>query len=283
MFLRKVIIKVDDVELKDFKITFEVEKYLHGTPNKANVKIWNLKKSSRDQIEEKGKKVEILAGYEDTETGLVYSGDIVNVVHTKTQTEWVTEILSGDGIDILGGSIVNQTMAAGSSMNQVYDALVARLPGISKGVTKGIKNCLSGKKSLLRSLQLTGDVKSWLDQIAKDCGFEYSVNENIIETNPTGQPLSDLPPIQVNQAKGMKNSPKKTEKGVNVKTILNPNLKLARTIDITDTGKEIPKGTGSFEEVPGTIDQGVYRIVKIVHRGSTHENTWESEIESDTF
>jgi len=279
----KVLIPNINFEIIDLRIVFNIEKSLVGYPNLGNIKIYNLSESSRNKIEEESLRVQLFAGYEDESVPLVFDGDIINVVHLKNGTDWITEIFAADGVNILSQSTINKTIAAGATTEDIYNELLGQMQGISKGITEGIQNCLSGKRSLLRELQLSGNVKDWLDKIAKDCGFEYSINDGVIETFPTGQPVSDVPPLIINQANGMIGSPERTEIGINVTNFLLPALKLGRTIKVESISEKINIGNLFFRKIPPVRNEGVYRIDKIIHTGDTRDNTWESKIQARVF
>ena len=285
MFNRQanIIIPNSNIDFTGLRINFKIEKSLVGYPNLGNIKIYNLSENSRNQIEEKGLKVQLFAGYLDTSTPLLFDGDIINVVHVYAKPDWITEIFAGDGVNILNQSTINKTLPAGVDTEQIYDELVGQMQGISKGITEGLKNCLSGKRSLLRELQLSGNVKDWLDKISKDCGFEYSINDGVIETVPTGLPVSDEPPIIINQASGMIGSPERTEIGINVKNLLLSSLKLGRTIRVEAISQRLNVGNLFFRRVPAIKNKGVYRIDKLIHIGDTHDNPWESQIQARVF
>lgn len=278
MFNRQVLLTISDLDVAELRITFDIAKSLIGYPNLGNIKVYNLSSNSRNKIEEKGLKVQLFAGYEDTSVPLLFDGDVINVVHQKKGVDWISEIFAADGANILNTATVNTTLPAGIDTGQIYDALINQMSGVKKGITKGLQNCLSGKRSLLRELQLSGNVKDWLDKISKDCGFEYSVNEGVIETTPTGFPLSDVPPIIINQNSGMIGSPERTEVGINVRNLLLPELKLGRTIRVESISAKINIGNLFFRTIPPIRNEGIYRIDKMIHTGDTHENTWQTQI-----
>lgn len=283
MFNRIARVVISDTTWDSLRINFKVEKSLVGYPNLGNIKLTNLSESSRNKIEEEGLRVQLFAGYEDTGSPLLFDGDIINIVHLKQGTDWISEIFAADGVNILGSATINTTLAAGATTDQIYNTLIGEMQGISKGVTEGLRNCLTGKRSLLRSLQLSGNIKDWLDKIAEDCGFEYSINDGVIETTATGFPLSDVPPVIINQAGGMIGSPERTEIGINVKNALLPDLKLGRTIKVESISTKINVGNLFFRKVPPIKNKGVYRIDKLIHVGDTRGNNWETQINARIF
>lgn len=280
-FDRVTELTIGNMTVSGLRVKFNVEKSLVGYPNLANIKIYNLSESSRNKIEEENLPVSFSAGYGTPV--LLFKGQIVNIIHQKIGVDWISEIFSGDGSKELADATVNKTLSAGATTENIYNELVGQLDGVTKGITEGLQNCVSGKKSLLRSIQLSGSVKQWLDAISAECGFEYSVNDGVIETNPVGQPLDDVEPVIINQSTGMIGSPERTEVGVTVKTLLNPNLKLARRIKIEAVSEKINVGNLFFRDVPPVKNQGIYRIDKLIHAGDTHDNEWQSTISARVF
>lgn len=272
-----------NMSLKDLRVAFKVEKSLVGYPNLAEISIYNLSESSRNKIEQEGERLNIYAGYEDTGQGLIFQGDIINVIHLKDSTEWITQLFCADGRNVLNTSVINKTLTAGTTFEEIYNELTGELKGVAKGITKGLKNCLSGKRSILRDIQLTGGVFEWLEKISKECGFEYSINDGAIETVPFHQPVSDIPPIVINQKNGMIGSPERSDIGVMVKTTLNWSFKLGRTFKIESISEKLNVGNLFFRKVPPVRNQGIYRIDKIIHVGDNFSSVWETEVQGRVF
>lgn len=166
LFLRQASLKVAGFTIEDLRIKFNVEKSLVGYPNKANIQIYNLKESTRNLIAEDGTLVELFVGYQNLV--LLFSGTVINVIHKKEKTEWITTIYAGDSDSVLNSATINKTLPAGTTPEQLFNELVKGLPGVTKGITEGLQNCLSGKKSLLRGIMLSGNIKDFLRQLAKD-------------------------------------------------------------------------------------------------------------------
>ncbi|MCP3685804.1 MAG: hypothetical protein GY861_24410 [bacterium] len=280
-FIRQVNIAFTGFETSDLRVNFEITKSLVGYPNLGLIKIYNLSESKRNQIDEQFSTLKLFAGYDDLV--LLFTGDIVNVIHKYIQPDWITEIYAGDGIQVLNGSVVNKAMPAGSTVEQIYNELVDNMVGVTKGITEGLSDCITEKRSLLRQLQLTGNVKEWLIQLAADCGFDYAITDDIIETTVKNSPLTDLPPILINQGTGMIGSPERTDWGVTVKNLLLPELKLGRRFEIKAITTELNVGNLFFRKVPAVKNQGIYRIDKIIHTGDTHADVWQSEIHGRNF
>jgi hypothetical protein len=257
-------------------MSFRVEKSLVGYPNLAEILIYNLDSNYRDAIEEKDLQIYFHAGHEDTGDFSLFSGQTTNVIHEYVKPDWQSRIFASDAERGINSSTIQKSLPEGLNSEQIFDELVGQMEGVTKGLIAGLSNCVTGKKSLLRKLILSGDVRKWLNQLAKDCGFDYSINDGVIETTETGKPLFDVPSIIINQASipPMIEAPERTEIGANVKTLLYPQAKLARRFKIEATTTKINIGNLFFRSVPPVKNQGVYRIEKLIHIGDTHAQPW---------
>lgn len=286
-FIREARLIVGDpgiggLEIKDLRFSFVVELSLVGYPNMANIKVYNLKKSNRNLIKEEFTKIFLYAGYKDN-APLIFSGNIVNITHEKVGPDWISNLFCGDALKTINESTINKTLPPGATTESIMDELVGQMEGVTKGVTEGLKDCLTKKRSLLRGLVLSGNVKDWLTKLSQNCGFDYSINNDVLETTVKGKPLNDEPPVIVSQETGMIGSPELTEVGLKVKSLLLPHLKLGRRIEIKSISNKINIGNLIFRKVPPTLGEGTYRIDKITHSGDTRENNWFSEIDGRNF
>lgn len=286
-FMRETSLLVGDpatggLEIKDLRFSFTIELSLVGFPNMGNIKVYNLKQSSRNKIKEEFTKIFLYAGYEGN-TSLIFSGNIVNVTHEKSGPDWITTLFCGDALKSINQSTINKTLPPGATTESILDELVAGMDGVTKGVTEGLKDCLTKKRSLLRGLVLSGNIKDWLTKLSENCGFDFSINNDVLETTIKGKPLNDEPVVIISQETGMIGSPELTEVGLKVKSLLLPQLKLGRRIEIKSISSKINIGNLIFRKIPPTLGEGVYRIDKITHVGDTRENDWFSEIEARNF
>ena len=280
-FDRKISLAVGSFSTTELRVDFTVEKSLIGYPNMAKIIVYNLSKDSRAIVEERNQAVELSAGY--GEPILLFSGDLVNAVHTKEGVDWKTEIFAGDKAQSINESTINKTLPPGTNPEQIFKELVGQMDGVAVGLLDGIKDCINSKRSLLRSIQLSGGIKKFLDELSKNCGFDYSVNDGVIDTVKSDKVLGDEPEIVINQNNGMIGSPERTEVGVNVKTLLNPGLKLGRRIRIEAVSQKINAGNLFFRQAPPPATTGSFRIDKIIHAGSNYDNKWESSITARNY
>jgi len=284
-FIRKWKVKIGTFETTELRIKFEVDKSLVGSPNLLKLEIYNLKESNRNLIKNEYENIELYAGYVDS-MPLLFKGQLRTVSHLLVGTDWITTIYAGDGALALEKAKVNKTYPAGTSQETLVNSLIGELSsvgGIAKGRLEGIKECITKKKSLLKSMILSGGVKEWLDTLSKNCGFDYSVNDGVIDTNTKDKPLNDEAMFLISQKTGMIGSPEITEIGASVSVYLRGNLKLARRFKIEALSATLNIGNQYFRQVKKSVTDNPYMIQQIKHLGDSHDNDWKTELVGKTY
>ena len=286
-FLREAKLIVGDLsagglEIIDLRISFNIELSLVGFPSMGSIQVYNLNRSNRNKIKEEFTKVRLYAGYQGN-VPLIFTGDIVYVTNEKAGPDLITNLFCGDALRSINESTINKSLPPGATTESILDELVGEMQGVTKGITEGLKDCLTKKRSLLRGLVLSGNVKDWLDKLSQNCGFDYSINNDVLEITIKDKPLNDEPIVIIKQDNGMIGSPELTEVGVKVKSLLLPQLKLGRRIEVKSISAKINIGNLVFRKVPATVGVGTYRADKIQHVGDTRSNDWFTNIEARRF
>jgi len=279
-FIRKWKVKIDAFETTELRVKFEVDKSLVGSPNLMKLEIYNIKESNRNLIKEVYQNIELYAGYVDS-MPLIFKGQLRTVSHLLVGVDWITTIYAADGALALENAKINKTYPAGTTQETLVDSLIGELSsvgGIAKGKLEGIKECITKKKSLLKSMIMSGGVKEWLDELSKTCGFDYSVNDGVIDTNTKDKPLNDEPMFLISQKTGMIGSPEITEVGASVSVYLKGDLKLARRFKINAISATLNIGNQYFRKVKKSVNDNPYMIQQIKHLGDSHENDWKTEL-----
>lgn len=265
--------------ITDLRIQFRVEKSAAGYPQLAEFSIYNLNSNHRQLIEQEGIQIYYYVGYEDVGTSLLFEGKTRNVVHEYIKPDWITKIYAYNASSAINNSTINKTMPAGTTAEELVDELVKKMTGVTKGLTTGLLS--SSNESLahkilesIRANSLSGTLKLLWADLSKKFSFDYVIDNNVIDIVPKNKPALDLPSIIINQASGMIGSPERTEIGVNVKTLLNPQAKLLRRFSIESTSTKISIGNQFYTKIPPVRNQGIYRINKLIHDGDTHADNW---------
>ena len=275
-FLRKYKLKLAGTEISEYRINFKVDKSLVGFPNLANIKIYNAPENVKKLLKQ-GDKIELYAGYENN-IGLIFKGEVVNINSMYLKPDFIFEIYAGDAHKALTSAKINKTLKAGATTETIYNTLIDSLHGVSKGLTEGLKDCISKKRSLLKAIILSGGVKEWLDKISATCGFDYAVDDGVISTVAKNKALNSGNPFLISQATGMLGSPDQTEIGMNVTTLLNHSFRLGHTFKISSMSSTLNVGNLMFRKVKKHSSNALYRINNISHTGDSRDGDWKSEL-----
>jgi hypothetical protein len=252
--LFRVLVKNKIIEIRELRIKFDIKKSRSREQNKATIEIYNLNETTRANIKNEGVTVELFAGYAD-DVGLIFRGDIREVSHKKTNADIVTTITAGDGDNALRKSTVNTTLPSSSSLKAHINALVFNLKGIKIGKIVGIDG-LEGNK---RATTFIGSVREELDRLATKYDFAYTIENHIFSLvrNKQHTGLREI----INVDSGMIEAPVATERGVDVKTLLNNNLKC-----------------NDLFRLESKFLKRNYRIDELIFKGDTHSQEWFSSI-----
>lgn len=252
--LFRVLVKGKIIEIRDLRIKFDIKKSRSREQNKASIEIYNLNETTRANIKDEGVTVELFAGYAN-DVGLIFRGDIREVFHKKNNADMVTTVTAGDGDNALRNSNINLTLPADASLKEQVELLAEKLEGIKKGKIVGIEG-LEGNK---RATTFVGSVREELDRLAVKYDFAYTVENHVFNLVRNRQSMGLGEVISVES--GMIEAPIATDKGVDVKTLLNNNLKCNTLFRLES--KHLKRD---------------YRVDDLSFKGDTHSSEWFSYI-----
>ncbi len=255
------------------RVQFRVERNLQKEPNSAEVSIFNLAKSSRAAVQEKGIATEIEAGYFGS-TSLIFKGDLDYGSTSRAPPDWITTLQSTDGGIKYRSSRVNLSFDAGTAVGDVLK-LAAETLGLGLGnvrteVDKGLPR--NTAIEYVKGLVLSGQASNQFNKIVRRAGFEWSIQDGQIQLTRPGQVLDPNEAIVLSRGTGLLGSPEQGEKGlIRARSLLQPELL---------PGKRVQIRAGAVDEAGTPEIDGFFRIEKTVFSGDTWGNDWFSEIEA---
>ena len=278
------------------RVVFEVTKTLASEPNEAIVKIYNLNEQHYSALKNEYEDLLLNAGYEGN-MQLLFRGNIRHVDRYRDGLDWITEIDCGDGDKDFRKAIMNTTLAAGTSDQQLVDKAIGSFSTTKKGYTKGVK---SAKRT--RGKVVSGNTRTVLNDIARQHGATWSIQDGKLQIVETDGVL-DTEAIVLNWNTGLLEPPKQTEQGIDVKCLLNPFMQINGRVKLDNAAirahkekerdehkktaegkkqKKVEKKEDKKETTNKTDPDGVYKIYKIKHSGDTHGTggDWISEVSS---
>jgi len=266
--------------VENLRVAFEVTKTAQSTPNAAVIKIFNLNTGNEERIKNEFDEVLLNAGYEGA-LRLVFRGNIKHVYRYRQRADIITEIEAGDGDRDFHQAVMNETLAAGTTNAQLADRAVGSFPG---GTIKGAVQLKDRPR--LRGKVISRATRDVLHDLARESGANWSIQDGqlvIVKTN-------DVLPgeaIVINAETGMLGTPEVNDKGIAVKCLMNPQLRVNGAIQIDNNGikakRQRAKPLGDKKPQQGEpvrLDpDGIYKILKLAHKGDTRGQDWVSEIE----
>lgn len=266
--------------VEHLRIDFEVVKSVEEHPNVAYIKVWNLSPEHEGQIKREFDDVVLQAGY-DGQVRIVFRGNVVHVYHYRDGADRVTEIVAADGDADYRKSVVNVALAAGTSDDQLVDKLAGTM---TRGTTRG--HVAVSKRRRSRGKVVSGATRTVLRDLARENGAHWSIQDGQLQIVPADDVLPGEA-IVITAETGMLGSPEVNDKGIAVKCLMNPQLRVNGTIRLDNNSlrykRESPEALTTKPEKKGApvrpSPDGLYKVVKLTHKGSTRGAEWASEIE----
>ena len=280
------------LSIENLRVHFEVAKTVEAAPNVAVIKIYNLHPDNEAKIKNEFDEVLLNAGYTDA-MRLVFRGNIKHVYRYRDGNDYITEIEGGDGDKDFRRAVMNETLAAGTTTAQLVDRAVGTFKGVG-GTAKGYVQV--NDRARLRGRVISGNTRDVLHDVARESGANWSIQDGqlvIVSTN-------DVLPgeaVLIRADTGMLGAPEINDKGIAVKCLLNPVLRVNGAIQLDNNGirakrvkaqalatKREKQETHSplGREHPQLVrldPDGVYKVIKLTHRGDNRGQDWVSEIE----
>lgn len=237
LFGRRYRITVSDeggtaLDVSQLRCTFNIIKTIQMEPNLAEITIYNLNANTENAIMVNGKRITVEAGYEGSQFGLIFDGDILQPIRERENgTTFKLTLLALDSDRAINFDIANYSIIRGQTARSVvnYIANKAQYP-INLG---SISDKLEGQK-LTRGKVMFGKSADYIRQIAKTYDLQQytdsgSLNLVSLEELPEGE-IFELSPTS-----GLIGTPEQTDYGISGKCLLNPQIKLNSLIHIDNS------------------------------------------------
>ncbi|BDR73326.1 hypothetical protein K144316041_20340 [Clostridium tetani] len=237
LFGRRYRISVSDskgnaLDVSELHCTFNITKSILMEPNTSEITIYNLNAQTENAIMINGKRITIEAGYEGTQFGLIFDGDILQTIRDKENaTTYKLIIIALDSDRAINFDIANFSIARGQTARSMVSHIVNRAKNpISMG---SISDKLNGQ-TLTRGKVFFGKSSDYLRQIAKSNNMQYYMDNGTLNLIN----LEDLPSDEIfdlNPKSGLVGTPEQTDYGIAGQCLLNPQIKLNSLIHVDNS------------------------------------------------
>lgn len=277
------------LDLSQFKIVFTVGQATSEQPKAAEIYIYNLSASTMNLLagvdsQKINTQVILECGY-GSELSVVFKGRVFQYRRGRdnpTDTWLCVLAISGDAIQ--NDALVNQSIPAGTSKNEVSNILVSETN--KYGLVTGEIASIS-EQQYPRGRVFFGSLHDSIQQFGKENNVEFDYSDNVISSiNSLG---FSVEPVQVlSPTTGMVGLPQLTSEGLIVKCLLNPKLKRKGRVqvDMSDLQTESYDIGYSGQQVDqpfknpktATNAEGMFIIQAIEHNGDTRGDDWYTHL-----
>jgi len=262
------------------RITFEVDKSLIGYPATAIIKVYNLARDTRAYLREPGNRVELLVGYnsegEDSVLTRLFLGDLVNVNDVRENPDTVTTVWARDGFAAYTEALSSVTFAAGASLKQVFKSAYTDMKAACRQLVRGSDGTPDAK--ITSPFSFAGQTADMLNKLGETYGYYWMIQDEELVFIPVGDVNANIPVVVISRGTGMIGSPAITEIGADVSCLLNPKIIPTGAIKVESDFSRVSLGNLLFRPINKTLGEGYYRVNRVVHRGDTRGNDWNSAI-----
>ncbi|WP_297428629.1 glucosaminidase domain-containing protein [Clostridium sp.] len=237
IFGRKYRITVSDaqgngIDVSQLRCTFNIVKTIQMQPNTSEITIYNLNAQTENSIMLYGSRVTVEAGYEGSQFGLIFDGDILQTIREKEDsTTYKLTILALDSDRAINFEIANYSIVRGQTARSVINNMIskAQYPVFLGSISDKLDSA-----ALTRGKAMFGKSSDYLRQIAKTYSLQYYMDDgklNLIN-------MEDLPEgeaFELNPESGLIGTPQQTDYGISGQCLLNPQIKLNTLIHIDNS------------------------------------------------
>lgn len=269
-------------KITDLHMTFELKKDNSKEPNKGFVSVFNLSDEVVNYLsinQRESLAVLLYAGYNGDEK-LIFSGTIEWVQDTFKDETRETKFIFGDGTLNLTTATTARSYRKGTPTNQVLNDLISDLK-LPKGRVVDF-----GNQTIQNSMAFTGSASQNLDNLAKNTGSTFSVQDGAVYWTKEGSRFANVM-FEISEDGGMVGVPTLKQPAVSKKKKKKDTKESAKTkeknvkedVGLTVTtllnGAILPESTVYLNT---KYIKGFYKVIELTHRGGYESGDWTTEL-----
>ena len=264
--------KGDSKLLKDFRISFQIEKTSESTPNPAKITVFNLSRENQALFEQRDLSIILRVGFAGLNSPIIktlFIGDVITSKTIKRGTEFMTEIEAGDAEKKIVKSYINKSFsgsrfkATGSitTRDMVKELIKAMglIPNTSKEKEINKKLEIVSQSKPEHGVTFSGPVKFFLDTLLEKEGLEWSIQNGEIQIIDPKEPRDRNTAIIISKETGLLDVSEIDDRRISFKSLLNPEINPTSTVEIKSEIMNI---------------DGFYRVRHVEYSGDTHKGEW---------
>lgn len=285
-------------DITEAEIEFDIVTNLNPEPNQAVIRVHNLAQSTQRLFNANHQGIEFYAAMNPTSPFvMIFRGETTNVLNEGEVPSAVTTIYAGDGDKSYSSIPYNKAYKGGT---RVIDILrdIAKVMSLPSEI-----DYFDVSAKLLRGETFSGLCKDVLNEITKDYGLKWSVQQGILEIINLVQPIASQTtairlsadtgligsPVLVERQENKQNTKTKKKKkkkdnrliGVNFTAYLNPEVRPGRLVEIEAIHTINQLGKLMEVKTPNISANGIYRSDVVRYIGTNFGGRFDIEGEAD--
>ena len=245
----------------DFDFTFTVKRGNTSEPNSAQVSVFNLTETKRSAASKEYSRIWIDAGY-NIEPINIFAGNITHSSSGYAGADYLTTIEATDGGLAYSKGSINTSYPPNTSIKEIVRRLVAEgLPNVTVGRIVGLDDVEASPYPYIAN----GLTTQRLNEIARSYDARWSIENEVFEMVRDDRAGATAIAYVLSADTGMVGSPRVTEKGLQVKSMLNGRIK--------------PNDLIAVDSKTLSPNRGIYKVVSVTHKGSTFQKEYYTEID----
>jgi hypothetical protein len=286
------------IELGALRVVFEVRRGDRQTPNTCDVRVYNVKDSTANTLKQpEFTRLQLQVAYEGQALATIFQGSIKQYRKGREdQKNSYIAFSAADSDEAYNFAPAAFTMAAGTPpgntvkglIKVMVDALPKSSPTGGTGgqpVTSGYVPPFTTNKSV-RGRVCYGTAKDELRDVTQSQDCKWSVQDGAVTVIPnTGYIPGEA--ILITPFTGLIGVPEQTQNGLQIRVLLNPNIKIGHTVklnsdinqyryglDVTSRGwnQTLAKSTLKLDA------DGLYYVMRAEHTGDTRGTPWYTDL-----
>lgn len=261
LFKRVYTLTIGDREITGLDVSFSVDRTLRREPNRAAIRVWNLARSTRDELSRvDSARVLLEAGYESG-TAVIFDGELQRITSKKSGEDWLTEIESGDGARSIRAARVSVSSRSNqllrTSLEQCANALGVGIGNAAEAFVRA-----NSSSRIRQGSVLSGQAEDVLTRLCDSVQLEWSVQGGVLQVLPARRALTSEA-VRLTASTGLVGSPSVDSHGkLQAEALLIPQLEPGRLVSVESTHV-----------------QGTWRITRASYTGDLSGSAWGVAIE----
>lgn len=261
-------------DVSQLRCTFEIIKTSQMEANQSIVQIYNLNPEDENKIIKQGQRIIIEAGYVGSQYGKIFVGNIIQTIRSKEDgVDYVLTLVSMDNDRYTAYGLINVALVSQQSARDAVSALASKA-----SVTTELGYITEMNTKYPRGKVMFGMSRDYLSQIASsENSSYYSEDGKVNIVNIQQQPGNRIK--SYGPRNGLIGTPAQNNQGITCTVLLDPSVKTNCFFHIDNTlikGYQYQVGNA----VRQLDNEGLYRVIKLTHRGDTRGQDWYTEIEA---